>query len=72
MLSTILISVDTFVTVATTVSSLTLSLTGIGFIAIPLSTGIACELTISDKVISEQVMQMYNNYKSIRKGSTNY
>ena len=41
-----------------------LSLTGIGFIVIPISNGIACRLTISNKVINEIVMQKYNKYKT--------
>ena len=36
---------------------------GKGLIVIPLSTGIACELTINIKVIFEIVKQKYNKYK---------
>ena len=62
-LSTILKSFDTFVYIATTSSSTTLSLTGIGLIVIPLSSSIACGLTISKEIIYEIVMQKYNKYK---------
>ena len=51
-ITTILKSFDKLVFIATTSSSITLSLTGIGLIAIPtLSSGIACGLTISNEEI---------------------
>ena len=56
-------SFDTFVTIATMSSSLSLSLTGVGLIVMPISSGIASGLTISNKVIYERVMQKYNEYK---------
>ena len=46
-LTTILKPLDTFVIIATS-SSLTLSLTGIGLIAIPISTATACGLSIGN------------------------
>ena len=48
-LTTVLKPIDTFVIIATTSSSITLSLRGIGLIAIPISTATACGLTISNK-----------------------
>ena len=51
MTTTILKSFDTIVINATTSISITLSLTGIGLIVIPILTGLACGLTISSKVI---------------------
>ena len=63
MLTTILKSFDTFGIIATTSTSITLSLLGIGLIIIPISAGIACGLTSSNKVIYEIVVQKYNNYK---------
>ena len=63
MLTTNLKSFDTFVFVTSTSSSNTLSLTRIGWIVIPISTGIACGLMISSKVVYEIVMQKYNEYK---------
>ena len=62
-LSTMLKSCDTFVINSTTSSSITLKFTGFGFIVIPISTGIACGLTNSKKVIYGIVMQKYNKYK---------
>ena len=46
---TILKSFDTIVFIATTLSSFTLNLTGIGLIVIPISTGIACKLSNCNK-----------------------
>ena len=54
---------DTFVIVATTSSSITLSPTGIGLIAIPISTATACRLSIGNKVIYEIILNKYNKYR---------
>ena len=51
---------DTFVNIATTSSSVTLSVTSMGLIAMPVSIGIASALKISDKVLREIVGQKYN------------
>ena len=51
----ILKSFDTFVIIATTSSSITLSLTGMVLIAISVSTATACGLSIDNKVIYEIV-----------------
>ena len=71
MLTRILKSFDTFVIFATTSSSITLSLTGIGLIVIPKSTVIACGLTINKKAIYEIVMRKYNRSKKYYQKSTN-
>ena len=52
-LTTILKSFDTFVSIATTSSSFTLSLTGISLIVIPLSTATASGLSVGNKVVNE-------------------
>ena len=62
-ITTILKSFDTFVIIATTSSSITLSLTGIGLIVIPISTASACALSIGNKVIYEIIINKYNKYK---------
>ena len=62
-LTTILKSFDTFVFIATTSSSFTLSLTETGLLAIPISTAAACGLLITKKIKYEKVMQKDNNYK---------
>ena len=63
MLTRLLKSFDAFVIVAKTSSSVTLTFTGIGLMVILISTGIACGLAISKKVIFELVMQKCNKYK---------
>ena len=62
-ITTILKSFDTFVIIATTSSSITLSLTGIGLIVIPISTASACALSIGNKVIYEMIINKHNKYK---------
>ena len=60
MLTTIIISFDTFAINETTSSSLTLSLTRTSLIVISLSTGIACGITLSSKIMCEIALQKYN------------
>ena len=55
-------SFDTIVFIALTSSSITLSLTGIGLIVVPISSFIACGLTISNKILYEVALQKYNKY----------
>ena len=50
-MTTILKSFDTIVFIATTSSSISLSLTGFGLIVIPISSSIACGLSITNKVV---------------------
>ena len=64
MPTTSLKSFDTFVIFATTSRSFPLSLTEIGLILRPISTGIACVLTISIQVIFEKVVRKHNRYKN--------
>ena len=64
-ITTILKSFDTFAIIATTSSSITLSLTGICLIAIPISTATACGLSIGNKVLYEIIINKYNNYKKL-------
>ena len=71
LLTTILKSFDTLVVIGTTTSSLTLSFTGVGFIAIPISSGIACGLTISDKVLYEIITNKYKKKLYERDQQTN-
>ena len=71
-LTTLSKSFDTFVFVSRTSISITLSLTGIGLIAIPKSSGIACGSTISNKVKYEIVMQNILNTKNNMKKINNY
>ena len=63
-ITTIIKSFDTIVIIATTSSSITLILTGIGLIAFPKSTATACGLSIGNKVIYEIIINKYNKYKT--------
>ena len=62
-ITTILKSFDRFVFIAATSTSVTLSLTGIGLLATPISTAKACGLSIGDKVLCEIILNKDNNYK---------
>ena len=62
-ITTILKSFYTIDIIATTLSSITLSLTGIGLIVIPISTASACALSIGKQVIYEIIINKYNKYK---------
>ena len=61
MLTSLLKSFDTIGKNAATSRSITLSLTGIGFMIISKSTRVTCGLSFGKKVIIEIVMQKYNN-----------
>ena len=52
-ITTILKSFDTFVIIATTSSSITLSLAGLGLLAIRISNATACGLSIGNKILSK-------------------
>ena len=58
-ITTLLKSFDTFVINATTSSSITLSLTRIGLIAIPKATATACGLSVVIKIIYEIIINKY-------------
>ena len=62
-LNTILESVDSIVIIGATSTSITLSVTGIGLIVLPISTGIACALSLGNKVLHKIIINKYNKYK---------
>ena len=62
-LTTILRTFETIVIIATSSSSLTLSVTGIGSTDKPISSTRACGLSIRNTVIYEIVLQKYYQYK---------
>ena len=64
-ITTVLKSFDTFVNIATTSSSITLSLTGISLIVIPISTATASGLSIGKKVLYEILINNNNKYKKL-------
>ena len=62
-LNTVLESVDSIVIIAATSTSITLSITGIGLIVLPISAGIACGLSLGNKVLHKIIISKYNKYK---------
>ena len=62
-LNTILESVDSIVIVGATSTSITLSITGVGLIILPISAGIACGLSLGNKVLHKININKYNKYK---------
>ena len=62
-LNTILESVDSIVIIGATSTSITLSVTGIGLIVLPISAGVACTLSLGNKVLHKLIINKYNNYK---------
>ena len=62
-LNTILESVDSIVIIAATSTSITLSVTGIGLIVLPISAGIACTLSLGNKILHKLIINKYDKYK---------
>ena len=63
ILNTVLESVDSIVIIAASSTSITLSITGIGLIVLPKSAGIACGLSLGNKVLHKLIINKYNKYK---------
>ena len=61
--NTILESVDTIVIIAATSTSTTLSITGIGLIFVPKSAGIACTLSLANKVLHKIILNKNFKYQ---------
>ena len=62
-LNTVLESIDSIVIIAATSTSITLSVTGIGLIVLPISAGIACGLSLGNKILHKIIINKYNKYK---------
>ena len=61
-LNTILESVDSIAIIAATSTSITLSVTGVGLIILPISAGIACGLSLGNTIIHKLIINKYNKY----------
>ena len=61
-MNTVLESVDSIVIIATTSTSITLSVTGFGLIILPISAGIACTLSLGKKILHKLIINKYNKY----------
>ena len=64
-LNTILESVDSIVIIGATSTSITLSITGMGLFILPISAGIACTLSLGNKVLHKLIINKYNKYKKL-------
>ena len=62
-ITTVLESVDSIIIIGATSTSITLSVTGIGLIVLPISAGIACTLSLGNKVLNKLIINKYNKYK---------
>ena len=62
-LNIVLESVDSIVIIGATSTSITLSITGIGLIVLPISAGIACGLSLGYKVLHKLIRNKNNKYK---------
>ena len=63
-LNTLLESVDSIVIIGATSTSITLSITGIGLFILPISAGIACGLSLGNKVLHKLIINKYNKNKT--------
>ena len=64
-LNTVLESVDSIIIIAATSTSITLSITAIGLIILPISAGIACGLSLGNKILHKLIINKYNKYKKL-------
>ena len=62
-LNTILESLDSIVIIGATSTSITLSVTGVGLIILPISAGIACTLSLCNKILHKLIINKYNKNK---------
>ena len=62
-LNTLLESIDSIVIIGGTSTSITLSVTGIGLIILPISAGIVCGLSLGNKMLHKLIINKYNKYK---------
>ena len=61
-LNTILESIDSIVIIRATSTSITLSITGVGVIILAISAGIACTLSVGNKVLKKIIINKYNKH----------
>ena len=62
-LNTVLESVGSIVIIGETSTSITLSITGIGLIILPISAGIACTSSLGNKILHKLIINKYSKYK---------
>ena len=59
-LNTILESVDSIAIIEATSTSISLSITGVDLIILPISAGIACGLSLANKILHKIIINKYN------------
>ena len=64
-LNTVPESIHPIVIIAATSTSITLSITGTGLIILPISPGIACTLSLGNKIIHKLIINRYIKYKKL-------
>ena len=62
-MNAVLESVDSIVIITATSTSITLSITGVDLIILPISAGIACTLSLGNKILHKLIINKYNKYK---------
>ena len=62
-LNTILESVDSIVIIGATSTSITLSITGFALVILPISAGVACGLSLGNKILHKLVINKDKKYK---------
>ena len=62
-LNTILESIDSIVIIGATSTSIILSVTGIALNILPMSAGIACTLSLGNKLMHKLIINKYNKYE---------
>ena len=64
-LNTVLESVDSVVIIGATSTSITLSVNGIGLIVLPISAGIACGISLGNKILHKIIINKHNKYRKL-------
>ena len=64
-LNTVIESLDSIVIIGATSTSITLSVTGVGLIILPISAGVACALSLGNKILHKIIINKYNKYKKL-------
>ena len=64
-LNTVLESVDSIVIIGASSISITLSVTGFGLNILPISAGIACTLSLGNKILHKLIINKQNKFKKL-------
>ena len=64
-LNTILESVNRMVIIGATPTSITLSITGIGLMVLPMTAEIACTLSLYNKILQKMIISKCRKYKKL-------